>query len=127
MWSAVFGGGAHVPSKGQANSKALSVEGEKQNRHISPSKVSARESPVSSSSGNQEPPAVKEKFVPPELSIWDYFIAKPFLPPSQSRAEYDSEESLESDDEEEEDDDDALPSGLQLHEHSNSNSFRTTS
>lgn len=123
MWSAVFGGGAHVPSKGQANSKALSVEGEKQNRHISPSKVSARESPVSSSSGNQEPPAVKEKFVPPELSIWDYFIAKPFLPPSQSRAEYDSEESLESDDEEEEDDDDALPSGLQLHEHSNSNSF----
>jgi hypothetical protein len=55
---------------------SLLVEGEKQNRHISPSKVSARESPVSSSSGNQEPPAVKEKFVPPELSIWDYFIAK---------------------------------------------------
>ncbi|XP_021006093.1 dmX-like protein 1 isoform X3 [Mus caroli] len=124
MWSAVFGGGAHVPSKGQTNSKALSVEGEKQNKHISPSKVSARESsPVPSSSVNQEPPAVKEKFIPPELSIWDYFIAKPFLPPSQSRAEYDSEESLESDDEEEEDDDDVLPSGLRLHEHSNSNSF----
>ncbi|XP_028632974.1 dmX-like protein 1 isoform X2 [Grammomys surdaster] len=122
MWSAVFGGGAHVPSKVQT--KALSVEGEKQNKHISPPKVSGRESsPVSSSSVNQEPLAVKEKFIPPELSIWDYFIAKPFLPPSQSRAEYDSEESLESDDDEDADDDDTLPSDLQLHEHSNSNSF----
>ncbi|XP_034373854.1 dmX-like protein 1 isoform X4 [Arvicanthis niloticus] len=121
MWSAVFGGGAHVPSKVQT--KALSVEGEKQNKHISPPKVSGRESsPVSSSSVNQEPLAVKEKFIPPELSIWDYFIAKPFLPPSQSRAEYDSEESLESDDDED-DDDDTLTSDLQLHEHSNSNSF----
>lgn len=127
MWSAVFGGGAHVPSKVQTTSKALSVEGEKQNKHISPSKVSGRESsPVSSSSVNQEPLAVKEKFTPPELSIWDYFIAKPFLPPSQSRAEYDSEESLESDDDDDDDDDnddDTLPSDLQLHEHSNSNSF----
>ncbi|XP_031221515.1 dmX-like protein 1 isoform X2 [Mastomys coucha] len=164
MWSAVFGGGAHVPSKGPKNSKALSgrhfaipsphqvvvfsmecvgfskalsaisshspptlaVEGEKQNKHISPSKVSGRESsPVLSSSVNQEPLAVKEKFIPPELSIWDYFIAKPFLPPSQSRAEYDSEESLASDDEDDDDDDDddTLPSDLQLHEHSNSNSF----
>ncbi|XP_076768776.1 dmX-like protein 1 isoform X2 [Arvicanthis niloticus] len=159
MWSAVFGGGAHVPSKVQTKalsgrhfavpsphqvvvfsmecvgfSKALSaisshspptpaVEGEKQNKHISPPKVSGRESsPVSSSSVNQEPLAVKEKFIPPELSIWDYFIAKPFLPPSQSRAEYDSEESLESDDDED-DDDDTLTSDLQLHEHSNSNSF----
>ncbi|XP_052011882.1 dmX-like protein 1 isoform X3 [Apodemus sylvaticus] len=160
MWSAVFGGGAHVPSKVHTNpktlcgrhfampsphqvvvfsmecvgfSKALSaisshspptlaVEGEKPNRHISQSKVSGKESsPVSSSSINQESLAVKEKFIPPELSIWDYFIAKPFLPPSQSRAEYDSEESLESD--EEDDDDDTLPSDLQLHEHSNSNSF----
>lgn len=107
MWSAVFGGGAHVPSKVQTTSKALSVEGEKQNKHISPSKVSGRESsPVSSSSVNQEPLAVKEKFIPPELSIWDYFVAKPFLPPSQSRAEYDSEESLESDDDNDDDDDD---------------------
>uniref|UniRef100_A0ABK0L0W9 Dmx-like 1 n=1 Tax=Rattus norvegicus TaxID=10116 RepID=A0ABK0L0W9_RAT len=171
MWSAVFGGGAHVPSKVQTTSKALSgrhfampsphqvvvfsmecvgfskalsaisshspptlaVEGEKQNKHISPSKVSGRESsPVSSSSVNQEPLAVKEKFIPPELSIWDYFVAKPFLLPSQSRAEYDSEESLESDDDNDDDDDDdddddndddTLPSDLQLHEHSNSNSF----
>ncbi|KAL1773749.1 dmX 1 isoform X3 [Sigmodon hispidus] len=120
MWSAVFGGGVQTQSKG------LSVEGEKQNKHFSASKVSCRESAsITSSSVNQESLAVKEKFIPPELSIWDYFIAKPFLPPSQSRAEYDSEESLESDDDYDDDDDDdtTLPSDLHLQEHSNSNSF----
>ena len=55
---------------------SLLVEGEKPNKHISQSKVSGKESSVSSSSINQEPLAVKEKFIPPELSIWDYFIAK---------------------------------------------------
>ncbi|KAH0501438.1 DmX-like protein 1 [Microtus ochrogaster] len=120
MWSAVFGGGV------QTHSKGLSVEGEKQNKHFSPSKVSCRESaPITSSSVNQESLAVKEKFIPPELSIWDYFIAKPFLPPSQSRVEYDSEESQESDEDDDEDDNDdgTLPSDLHLQEHSNSNSF----
>uniref|UniRef100_UPI00398E6F2A dmX-like protein 1 n=1 Tax=Pristiophorus japonicus TaxID=55135 RepID=UPI00398E6F2A len=67
---------------------------------------------------NQEIPVYKEKFIPPELSIWDYFIAKPFLPPSQSKIEYDSEESQVSDDEE-----DAFASDIQLQEHSNPNSF----
>ncbi|XP_050005167.1 dmX-like protein 1 isoform X1 [Alexandromys fortis] len=120
MWSAVFGGGV------QTHSKGLSVEGEKQNKHSSPSKVSCRESaPITSSSVNQDSLAVKEKFIPPELSIWDYFIAKPFLPPSQSRVEYDSEESQESDEDDDEDDNvnGTLPSDLHLQEHSNSNSF----
>ncbi|XP_067839107.1 dmX-like protein 1 isoform X2 [Heptranchias perlo] len=67
---------------------------------------------------NQEIPVYKEKFIPPELSIWDYFIAKPFLLPSQSKIEYDSEESQGSDDEE-----DAFASDIQLQEHSNPNSF----
>ncbi|XP_006873256.1 PREDICTED: dmX-like protein 1-like [Chrysochloris asiatica] len=127
MWSAVFGGGAHVPSKEQTHSKALTVsslmeEGEKKNKHFRPSKMSCRETtPLTSSSPaiSQESLTVKEKFIPPELSIWDYFIAKPFLPPSQSRAEYDSEESLESDDE----DDDILASDFHLREHSNLNSY----
>ncbi|XP_075397536.1 dmX-like protein 1 isoform X2 [Tenrec ecaudatus] len=122
MWSAVFGGGAHIPSKEQTHSKALTVsslveEGEKQNKPFRPSKMSCRE--TASPPVIQESLAVKEKFIPPELSIWDYFIAKPFLPPSQSRAEYDSEESLESDD----DDDDTLSSDFHLQEHSNSNSY----
>uniref|UniRef100_A0A8I5N859 Dmx like 1 n=1 Tax=Papio anubis TaxID=9555 RepID=A0A8I5N859_PAPAN len=131
MWSAVFGGGAHVPSKEQTHSKALPVsslveEGEKQNKRFRSSKMSCRESaPLTPSSApvSQESLAVKEKFIPPELSIWDYFIAKPFLPPSQSRAEYDSEESLGSDDDDDDDDDDVLASDFHLQEHSNSNSY----
>ncbi|XP_036136303.1 dmX-like protein 1 isoform X6 [Molossus molossus] len=171
MWSAVFGGGAHVSSKEQTHSealrgrhfampsphqivvfsmecvgfsKALSTisshsppslavsslveEGEKQNTRFRPSKISARESaPLTSSSPpvSQESLTVKEKFIPPELSIWDYFIAKPFLPPSLSRGEYDSEESLDSDDGDEDDDDDneVLTSDFHLQEHSNSNSY----
>ncbi|MBZ3877181.1 DmX-like protein 1 [Sciurus carolinensis] len=131
MWSAVFGGGAHVPSKEQVHSKALRVsslveEGEKQNKRFRPSKISCRESaPLTSSSPpvSQESLTVKEKFIPPELSIWDYFIAKPFLPPSQSKAEYDSEESLESDDDDDDDNDDVLATDFHLQEHSNSNSY----
>ncbi|KAG8516720.1 DmX-like protein 1, partial [Galemys pyrenaicus] len=129
MWSAVFGGGAHLPSKEQTHSKALHVsslveEGEKQNKRFRTSKMSCRESAPQTSSSppvNEDSLKVKEKFIPPELSIWDYFIAKPFLPPSQSRAEYDSEESLESDDDD--DDDDVLSSDFHLQEHSNSNSY----
>lgn len=128
MWSAVFGGGAHVSSKEQTHSKALHVsslvEEEKQNKRFRSSKMSCRESAPQTSSlplVNQESLTFKEKFIPPELSIWDYFIAKPFLPPSQSRAEYDSEESLESDEEEEEED--VLTSDFHLQEHSNSNSY----
>ncbi|XP_037658149.1 dmX-like protein 1 isoform X4 [Choloepus didactylus] len=134
MWSAVFGGGAHVPSKEQTHSKALTVsslteEGEKQSKSFRQSKMSCRESALLNSPSppvNQEYLTVKEKFIPPELSIWDYFIAKPFLPPSQSRAEYDSEESLESDDDDDDDDDDdvdVLASDFHLQEHSNSNSY----
>ncbi|KAM4819522.1 dmX-like protein 1 isoform 6-T6 [Thomomys bottae] len=126
MWSAIFGGGAHVPNKEQTHAKALPVSSlvEEQNRQFRPSKASCRESalPTSSSpSVNQESLATKEKFIPPELSIWDYFIAKPFLHPSQSRAEYDSEESLESD--EDDSNDDVLASDFHLQEHSNSNSY----
>lgn len=129
MWSAIFGGGAHVPSKEQTDSKTLPVsslveEGEKQNKRFRPSKMSCRASaPLNSSSPpvSQESLTVREKFIPPELSIWDYFIAKPFLPPSQSRAEYDSEESMESGDDD--DDDDVSASDFHLQEHSNSNSY----
>lgn len=129
MWSAVFGGGAHVSSKEQTHAKSLPVsslveEGEKQTKLFKPSKMSGRESvPPTSSSPlvSQESLTVEEKFIPPELSIWDYFIAKPFLPPSLSRGEYDSEESLDSDDDN--DDDNVLDSDFHLQEHSNSNSY----
>uniref|UniRef100_A0A4X2KS97 Dmx like 1 n=1 Tax=Vombatus ursinus TaxID=29139 RepID=A0A4X2KS97_VOMUR len=132
MWSAVFGGGAHIPSKEQTSSKAVTVsspaeDGEKQHKRSRPSRTSSKECLLQNSSsprGEQESLTYKEKFIPPELSIWDYFIAKPFLPPSQSRAEYDSEESQESGDDEDEDgDEDVLTSDYQLQEHANSNSY----
>ncbi|KAI4881493.1 hypothetical protein NFI96_021816, partial [Prochilodus magdalenae] len=67
-----------------------------------------------------ERPTYKEKFIPPELSMWDYFMAKPFLPLSDSGALYDSDESGASDDE---DDDDAFLSDTQMTEHSDPNSY----
>ncbi|XP_015198420.2 dmX-like protein 2 isoform X3 [Lepisosteus oculatus] len=67
-----------------------------------------------------ERPTYKEKFIPPELSMWDYFVAKPFLPLSESGALYDSDESIPSDDE---DDDDAFLSDTQMTEHSDPNSY----
>uniref|UniRef100_A0A672MJN7 RAVE complex protein Rav1 C-terminal domain-containing protein n=1 Tax=Sinocyclocheilus grahami TaxID=75366 RepID=A0A672MJN7_SINGR len=67
-----------------------------------------------------ERPTYKEKFIPPELSMWDYFVAKPFLPLSDSGALYDSDESGCSDNE---DDDDAFLSDTQMTEHSEPNSY----
>ncbi|NXF25131.1 DMXL1 protein, partial [Rhodinocichla rosea] len=125
MWSAIFGGGAHTPSRGQQQLKTKTDDGEKQQKHYRlSSKTSAKES-------SQLPPlplvdqqssSYKERFIPPELSIWDYFIAKPFLP-SQSRVEYDSEESQESDEDDEDNDGDMFASNSRNHEHSNSNSY----
>nr|DBA31766.1 TPA: hypothetical protein GDO54_007546 [Pyxicephalus adspersus] len=67
-----------------------------------------------------ERPTYKEKFIPPELSMWDYFVAKPFLPLSDSGVIYDSDESIPSDDDE---DDDAFLSDTQIQEHTNSSSY----
>ncbi|XP_026175507.1 dmX-like protein 2 isoform X2 [Mastacembelus armatus] len=67
-----------------------------------------------------ERPTYREKFIPPELSMWDYFVAKPFLPLSDSNALCDSDESGAEDDE---DDDDAFLSDTQITEHSDPNSY----
>uniref|UniRef100_A0A8B9J3P7 Dmx like 1 n=1 Tax=Amazona collaria TaxID=241587 RepID=A0A8B9J3P7_9PSIT len=107
MWSAVFGGG-------------------KQQKHY---RLSSKTSPKDSSRlpalplVDQESPSYRERYIPPELSIWDYFIAKPFLP-SQSRVEYDSEESQESGEDDEDIDGDVFASNSHNQEHSNSNSYR---
>uniref|UniRef100_A0A8C5PKG4 Dmx like 2 n=1 Tax=Leptobrachium leishanense TaxID=445787 RepID=A0A8C5PKG4_9ANUR len=70
-----------------------------------------------------ERPTYKEKFIPPELSMWDYFVAKPFLPLSDSGLIYDSDESVPSDDDE---DEDAFLSDTQIQEHTNSSSYSWT-
>ncbi|XP_065517245.1 dmX-like protein 1 isoform X3 [Lathamus discolor] len=124
MWSAVFGGGAHTPSRGQLQLKTKPDDGEKQQKRY---RLSSKTSPKESSQlpalplVDQESSFYKERYIPPELSIWDYFIAKPFLP-SQSRVEYDSEESQESG-EDDEDIDDVFASNSHNQEHSNSNSY----
>lgn len=113
------------------------VERKQRRFHLRSSRSNSREvpdSPLSPRPMAMEPESsvCKERFVPPELSIWDYFIAKvfllffslvyfdtvvfvnsfvcpavkPYLPSSVSRVEYDSEESQGSEDEEEDDDDD---------------------
>ncbi|XP_061874967.1 dmX-like protein 1 isoform X5 [Colius striatus] len=125
MWSAIFGGGAHTPSRGQLQLKTKTVDyGEKQQKRY---RLSSKTSPKETSQFpalplvDQESASHKERFIPPELSIWDYFIAKPFLP-SQSRVDYDSEESQESG-EDDDVDGDVFSSNSYNQEHSNSNSY----
>uniref|UniRef100_A0A670XYV1 Dmx like 1 n=1 Tax=Pseudonaja textilis TaxID=8673 RepID=A0A670XYV1_PSETE len=117
MWFAVFGGGAKIPKKGpiQETTK-MAVFQYLRDCHREEGIKLFSKNPVDTS-------IYKEKFIPPELSIWDYFIAKPYLASSQTRFEYDSEESQDSSDEDE-DEDGAFLSDSKLQEHSNSNSFR---
>ncbi|XP_078531680.1 dmX-like protein 1 isoform X3 [Lissotriton helveticus] len=128
MWSAVFGGGARIPGKGEVRLKpnrasSPSSEGEKQQIRIKHSSKTndSPQTPLSPVVVEPEASNFREKFIPPELSIWDYFIAKPFLPPSLSKVEYDSEESQESGDDDDFEED--AYSDTQLHEHSNPNSY----
>ncbi|XP_055363306.1 dmX-like protein 2 isoform X2 [Betta splendens] len=79
-----------------------------------------KETPAAPPPVPTERPTYREKFIPPELSMWDYFVAKPFLPLSDSNALYDSDESGAEDDE---DDDDAFLSDTQMTEHSDPNSY----
>ncbi|XP_018412810.1 PREDICTED: dmX-like protein 1 [Nanorana parkeri] len=127
MWSAVYGGGARIPCRGQMPVKPVTVvvsppiEESDQNKRYKSTKLQAKESPSAFGSPvlEQGSSIFREKFIPPELSIWDYFIAKPFLPLSQNRLEYDSEDSQGSDDGE----DDGSLSEVQIQEHSNPNSY----
>ncbi|XP_073674811.1 dmX-like protein 1 isoform X2 [Garra rufa] len=129
LWVAVFGGGARVPVPEKPSSPTVEDAERKQRRfRLRSSRSNSREvpdSPLSPRPVVMEPESsvCKERFVPPELSIWDYFIAKPYLPPSASRVEYDSEESQGSEDDEDEDEDDSFDPNSPLTEHSNNNSY----
>ncbi|XP_060787870.1 dmX-like protein 1 isoform X2 [Neoarius graeffei] len=135
LWVAVFGGGARLPmaeksSMASAPAKMEDQEWKQKRFRLPSSRSSSREVPDSPVSPQpiveQEASSFKEHFVPPELSIWDYFIAKPFLPPSVSQVEYDSEESQESDEEDDVEEGgfgDAFNSNSPLQEHSNNNSY----
>ncbi|XP_075904718.1 dmX-like protein 2 isoform X1 [Nelusetta ayraudi] len=79
-----------------------------------------KETPATPPPVPMERPTYREKFIPPELSMWDYFVAKPFLPLSDSNALCDSDESGAEDDD---DDDDAFLSDTQMTEHLDPNSY----
>ncbi|KAM4746857.1 dmX-like protein 2 isoform 2-T2 [Rhinophrynus dorsalis] len=131
MWAAIFGGGVKLvvkprkPPESPPAIPALSEEIDKHRRRFNMRMLVPGRSvkdvvvppPVPT-----ERPTYKEKFIPPELSMWDYFVAKPFLPLSDSGLIYDSDESIPSDDE----DDDAFLSDTQIQEHTNSSSYSWT-
>ncbi|NP_001289164.1 dmX-like protein 2 [Danio rerio] len=133
MWAAVFGGGAKLivkpkrppeiaPAVPPPTPPAEDVDRQRRRfnmRMLVPGRP-VKETPATPPPIPVERPTYKEKFIPPELSMWDYFVAKPFLPLSDSGALYDSDESGASDNE---DDDDAFLSDTQMTEHSDPNSY----
>ncbi|XP_068560082.1 dmX-like protein 1 isoform X1 [Cebidichthys violaceus] len=139
LWVAVFGGGARTPVIEKPSSPArtpppASPSGSDRKSRLfrlrssrSGSREESGEGPSSPRHGpvvEQEAASIfKERFVPPELSIWDYFIAKPSLPPSEDRVEYDSEESQDSQEEDDYDYEDAFDPSSPQREHSNHNSY----
>ncbi|KAI7790177.1 dmX-like protein 2 isoform X2 [Triplophysa rosa] len=135
MWAAVFGGGAKLiikpkrppditPAVPPPTPPAEDVDRQRRRfnmRMLVPGRP-VKETPATPPPIPVARPTYKEKFIPPELSMWDYFVAKPFLPLSDSGALYDSDESGASDNEDD-DDDDAFLSDTQMTEHSNPNSY----
>uniref|UniRef100_A0A8C1VG41 Dmx-like 2 n=1 Tax=Cyprinus carpio TaxID=7962 RepID=A0A8C1VG41_CYPCA len=128
MWAAVFGGGAKLivkPKRPPEITPGESFDVDRQRRRFNMRMLvpgrPVKETPATPPPIPVERPTYKEKFIPPELSMWDYFVAKPFLPLSDSGALCDSDESGGSDNE---DDDDAFLSDTQMTEHSEPNSYR---
>uniref|UniRef100_A0A8C1BGM3 Dmx-like 2 n=1 Tax=Cyprinus carpio carpio TaxID=630221 RepID=A0A8C1BGM3_CYPCA len=127
MWAAVFGGGAKLivkPKRPPEITPGESFDVDRQRRRFNMRMLvpgrPVKETPATPPPIPVERPTYKEKFIPPELSMWDYFVAKPFLPLSDSGALCDSDESGGSDNE---DDDDAFLSDTQMTEHSEPNSY----
>ncbi|XP_017295555.1 dmX-like protein 2 isoform X5 [Kryptolebias marmoratus] len=130
MWAAVFGGGAkliirpkrpELPPAAPPQPPAEDVDRYRRRFNMMmlvPGRP-VKETPATPPPVPAERPTYREKFIPPELSMWDYFVAKPFLPLSDSNALCDSDESGAEDDE----DDDAFLSDTQITEHSDPNSY----
>uniref|UniRef100_A0A8C5XDG4 Dmx like 2 n=1 Tax=Microcebus murinus TaxID=30608 RepID=A0A8C5XDG4_MICMU len=127
MWAAVFGGGVKLVVKPRRQSENISAppvppEDIDKHRRRFNMRMLVPGRPVKDATPPPVPaerPSYKEKFIPPELSMWDYFVAKPFLPLSDSGVIYDSDESIHSEDEE----DDAFFSDTQIQEHQDPNSY----
>ncbi|XP_022097370.1 dmX-like protein 2 isoform X2 [Acanthaster planci] len=103
MWSSVFGGGAKVldhpkPAPANAPSSGDQTLTKQRNRYMLRlmGKASSGRMPASA---EEEKPTPREVFVPPETSIMDYFMVKPYVPPSQEGIDFDSDASDSSDEE----------------------------
>uniref|UniRef100_A0A3P8UW05 Dmx-like 2 n=1 Tax=Cynoglossus semilaevis TaxID=244447 RepID=A0A3P8UW05_CYNSE len=124
MWAAVFGGGAKVVIKPKRPEPPPVEDVDRYRRRFNMRMLvpgrPIKETPTNPPPVPTERPTYREKFIPPELSMWDYFVAKPFLPLSDSNALCDSDESGGEDDD---DDEDAFLSDTQITEHSDPNSY----
>uniref|UniRef100_A0A3Q3KCG5 RAVE complex protein Rav1 C-terminal domain-containing protein n=1 Tax=Monopterus albus TaxID=43700 RepID=A0A3Q3KCG5_MONAL len=119
LWVKVFGGGVQTPVTEKPMSPTRSPSPEESG--IEPEGCSSpKHAPVVEQGATS---TFKERFVPPELSIWDYFIAKPLLPSSENRIEYDSEESQDSQDEDDDEFEDVFDPHSPKREHLNHNSY----
>ncbi|XP_033633785.1 dmX-like protein 2 isoform X2 [Asterias rubens] len=107
MWSSVFGGGAKVldqpksaPNTSSTGDQTLTKQ---RNRYMLRlmGKASSGRLPASAT---EEKPTPRDVFVPPETSIMDYFMIKPYIPPNQEGIDFDSDASDSSDDEDYDDD-----------------------
>ena len=99
MWNAVFGGGAKIPikyTKSSSNLKQMASMNisklrERLNHKVLSTSAEMRAG-VSASSGGHDSLTYREKFLPPEVGLWDWFLTKPFrFPSDDDDVEYDSD------------------------------------
>ena len=101
MWNAVYGGGAKIPikyTKSSSNLKQMASSSmnvsklrERLNHKVLSTSGDKRGS-ISASSGGHDSLAYRERFVPPEIGLWDWLLTKPFkIPASDDQVDYDSD------------------------------------
>uniref|UniRef100_A0A8C4NJA3 Uncharacterized protein n=1 Tax=Eptatretus burgeri TaxID=7764 RepID=A0A8C4NJA3_EPTBU len=128
MWAAVFGGGAKVPDRAQLSqtdnpSATLSDEASKHRCRLNLRLLSA-EAHRNGRRHSQDKLIYREQFLSPEISIWDYFIAKPFSDSSNDENSFDSDESATEEEEEEEEEEEGYEKEDEVDEQRHSQSPR---
>ncbi|XP_041465630.1 LOW QUALITY PROTEIN: dmX-like protein 2 [Lytechinus variegatus] len=102
-WASVFGGGAKVVAQAKLLASHSSSSGDealaKQRDRLALRLMGKASRGGKSAAATDDKPVLRELFVPPETSLRDYFLVKPYIPPSQAGTDYDSNASDSSDDE----------------------------
>lgn len=126
MWATLFGGGMRKlmrmpPSADHYNVPQAKDELSKQRMKLH---MKVLQATGTSSKLKEDKPTYKEKFIPPEVSMISYLMAKPYENPNDTGIDYDSTESL-SDSEEEEDDEFSVSgkTDVAMNEHLNAHSY----